>query len=140
VYNLLRGECLPHWSRLFASPEGDFYPCIPATYFADRRFKVGDVVQGVDQERVAEISNSFQEVRQTRCSVCWAAPLCGECFAMFSWEDPEANCHRRHSHYADCLRNATELVELRPELVKVFSTDRTVVDDVSGDELLTSPS
>lgn len=72
----------PAGERMFGiSAEGEIYPC--ALHVGRPQSKLGDVLVGIDTDRLRAFRTKFSWEGQTNCRICWTRHLCGGgCSAM----------------------------------------------------------
>jgi uncharacterized protein len=73
------GICLPGARRVFVSVDGGYYPC---ERVLGEDFRIGDVENGVQPERVKRLVEDYMRLSAPDCFNCWAVRLCRMCFSM----------------------------------------------------------
>lgn len=71
------GPCIPGQLRLFATVNGDFFPCERVSELSDI-MKIGNIHTGFDFEKAKNISN-ICKLTENSCKQCWAINHCSLC-------------------------------------------------------------
>ncbi len=74
---LIGGFCIPGHDRTFIAPDGSIYPCEKVHY----HLKIGDIFNGFNFDRINEIVQEVESLRNKNCLDCPIARLCNICYA-----------------------------------------------------------
>ena len=108
------GPCVAGSRRLFATVDGEFYPCEKLPEIDE--LKIGNVEGGFDIEKVRNLMN-IGKLTEERCKGCWAFQFCNLCVAACLTEEGISGDYREYAcgdarRYAkDMLRDVCILME-----------------------------
>lgn len=113
----LNGCCPPGTRRLYLDCEGKYHMCERI----EDSLPIGDVVRGIDPDRVSEVVDLYRASREKECCGCWALRLCTECFATGAIggqfrqaKEDGAGCRQRRETIERDLSNYCEIAEVNP--------------------------
>jgi len=132
---LHKTDCLSRRVRLYVSARGELYLCIPATYYADRRYMIGNVREGFQEEAIRRILERWIAFSREHCRTCWAARLCSMCFAMMRYEDSERICGGIRNQAEEWLSRIAELKEMRPDIVELVGHENNY-EEIKSEEIV----
>uniref|UniRef100_A0A7V0Z3L0 SPASM domain-containing protein n=1 Tax=candidate division WOR-3 bacterium TaxID=2052148 RepID=A0A7V0Z3L0_UNCW3 len=73
----LNGCCVPGLRKFFVYTNGRIYPCERVM----RAYNIGDVDKGIEISKIISIAGEYAMNSKNDCINCWAAKVCGACFA-----------------------------------------------------------
>ncbi len=79
--------CLPGFSRIFCSVQGDYYPCERVD--PDAAHRIGSIQCGVDSAAALNLIEQFRKMGD--CGDCVAQRHCQNCFAMMYFPDDRSD-------------------------------------------------
>lgn len=111
--------CVAGLRRYYVSVEGNYYPCerIPE----HERFKIGDIYQGIDANKVYKLVERFFNCNKKQCENCWCIRMCQVgCYANITGENKLTSVfkqnactkHRKDKHEA--IVNYCSILEQNP--------------------------
>lgn len=74
---IMNGCCTPGLRKIFVNTDGQFYPCERVM----RAYNIGDVDRGIEIDTIMSIAREYVMYSESDCINCWAAKICGACFA-----------------------------------------------------------
>lgn len=115
------GCCIPGNRRIYVQVDGNFLPC---EKIGDAP-SIGNVFTGVDVESVKKFYlKEYDEKSFDKCSNCWAANLCGICYATcyckngLDINSKNASCDYQKKQVKGELMAYHQLLEERPEIIE----------------------
>ena len=125
IKEIQENSCLPNWNRLYFSPEGDIFPCIPASYYRDKRMLIGNIKDGINEQSINNIIKDWKNIQQEKCSTCWAAQMCLDCYAIYPYEQAN-HCDLVRDHFTKALSWLAELGEIRGDLKELYGPSESL--------------
>ncbi|MDE7367001.1 MAG: radical SAM protein, partial [Lachnospiraceae bacterium] len=120
----LNGCCIPGEKRLYVTVDGDFKVCEKAGEVP----VFGNVKTGFDYEAIKKYYvEDYEKQSLALCNDCWAANLCGVCYApIFREQGLDINlkkdvCNAQRQTWYNTLIRYHELAEIHPELLDRFN-------------------
>jgi len=113
------GSCIPG-RKLYVDVDGRIHTCERI----NKAFPIGDVENGLDFERIAEMmGNYFQHLDS--CSNCEVRKMCNKCYCAFVTDkgflSSSQVCKNVEASIADSLSDAFTIGEINPEFLENFS-------------------
>lgn len=111
TYNNLYNACLFD-ERLYVDAEGKFHICERV----NNRFSIGNINDGFDIEKMAEMVKDYIKIQEKQCSDCNIRFLCSRCYAPFCRDGEFAMAERFCKDSKEGIINALEgYIELKEE-------------------------
>lgn len=120
---LHRSECLLDPKKLYVSPKGILYPCIPGSHLKNRLFAIGSVSEGISKKRIEEVQRVWDTFRERSCSTCWMARICQACFALMPVEEVDEFCASLRARTLKWMTRLAELKEAQPEIIDILKPE-----------------
>ena len=79
---MLRRHCIPGSTKIFVSPEGNFYPCEKLD--SHDHLIIGNIYEGVNLEKVKKYLDNFIKIKNQKCKNCFLLNICNLCFQSAS--------------------------------------------------------
>lgn len=113
-YYYVNGCCIPG-EKIFVLPDGQYgvceKVCIDDLY-------VGNVEQGLDCQKIADLMNHMNELMKERCNHCECSSLCTVCYANLTDKDTigfsEELCEAKRRNFRHSLRMLNKINEINP--------------------------
>ena len=84
-------------------------------------FQIGDLREGLNYPRIAEIIREYNELICSHCKDCSITRFCTHCFATTasgkSFQLPDGDCRQTLETVKEMLVRYVDIVEFRPELL-----------------------
>lgn len=120
----MNGCCIPGRRRLYVTTDGKFKVC---EKMANSPY-IGDVETGIDIEAMSKYYfEEYMDKSIKYCSTCWAARLCGICYAPcyqeagLDEEKKQSYCIGERAAMKMSLKRYHQLVEVSPEKLEYFN-------------------
>ncbi|WP_066678980.1 radical SAM protein [Clostridium septicum] len=113
------GSCIPG-TKLFVDYTGDFYICEKV----NREVSIGNVREGLDFEKCAEIVNIYNKVVSSKCNKCLLRNSCTRCFTSINIRDgikiDSDVCKKIINDFKNNLTFAYSVFELNPTWIGTY--------------------
>ncbi|MEK3788867.1 radical SAM protein [Paenibacillus sp. FSL K6-1230] len=120
----MNGCCFPGQRRLYVTTSGEYRVCEKMSTSPG----IGDIERGLDIEAISKhYFADYSKKSIENCSNCWAARLCGVCYAMCYQEDglnedrKQDICHSERATAKIYLRRYHQLLENNPEKLQCLN-------------------
>lgn len=100
------GICEPGIRRLFCSSAGQFTLCERVT----PTLVIGDVFNGLDQEKAYNITQEYSNMSTPDCTNCWAIRMCQLCFCQL--QDNHFNIEKKRAACTEMRRSILNMISL----------------------------
>ncbi len=108
--------CVPG-EKMYVTGEGKIHMCERI----NPNFQIGDIHEGLNYPRIAEIIREYNEQICSHCQDCSITRFCTHCFATTasgrSFQIPEGDCRQTLETVKETLVRYVDIVEYRPELL-----------------------
>ncbi len=105
------GTCIPG-QKIYVRPDGSFHICERV----NPKFSIGDVFNGLNSRKIAELINRYNEVICRKCVDCTTGKLCTHCFAKFFNDQDvafnEGFCNATRKNHCESLAGLVNCLEL----------------------------
>lgn len=117
------------------SADGSIYFC--SAFASNPEFKMGDVFNGLDQQKSEQFDRDFQVGNRQACKTCWARNLCGGGCVYDAYmgtgkaEEPNpVSCEKIRYGYELAMGMALEIQENNPAVFDALCPDATDLEEV----------
>lgn len=116
------GTCMPG-EKLFVSVNGDIHVCERV----NQNFPVGNIYDGFDFERAAEIVNEFNEAILDKCKNCCVSKFCNLCFSKCFTDKkislPDDYCKNHEENIKSMLIDYINILEGKSDVFETITID-----------------
>lgn len=111
------GSCVPG-NKIFVDYKGDYYICEKIS----RSFTIGNVLNGLDYEKIAAFVNRYNKYVTTKCRDCLIKNNCKRCFISMDIDEdqidiPSQSCQKQVANFFSDLKFAYSIFELNPKWI-----------------------
>ena len=118
------------------SADGSIYFC--SAFASNSEFKMGDVFNGLDAEKMQEFDHDFQVDNRQTCKTCWARNLCGggcvydaHLSTGKAVEPNPVSCEQIRYGYELAMGMALELQENNPAVFDALCPNEVALEEVN---------